>query len=95
MFHSKSNRQSGVALLIVITILVTMVLVAVPFALSMRQGQERTQANVARSRARYEANLLADLVKLYLVRTHPYQEQLRYDRGDHRSMQLAALATRR
>ncbi len=87
-------RSRGVAMLIVITILVTMVLVAVPFALSMRQGQERTQATVARSRAKYEADLLADLVKMFLVETHPHQEQLRYDRGDRSVQALAAVDTR-
>ncbi|MDJ0521092.1 MAG: hypothetical protein QNJ90_03355 [Planctomycetota bacterium] len=78
----RSTVERGVAMLIVITILVSMVLVAVPFALSMRQGQERTQANIARGRAKYEADLLADLVKLFLVKGHPHQEQMRYDRGE-------------
>lgn len=87
------EKSRGVAMLIVITILVSMVLVAVPFALSMRQGQERTQANVARSRAKYEADLLADLVKLFLVRGHPHQEQMRYDRGDRTADALPGVDT--
>ena len=74
--------RRGVAMLIVITILVTMVLVALPFALSMRQGQERTLAVGARDRARFEAETLADIAKLFLARSHPFQEQQRYDRGE-------------
>ena len=76
------RRERGVALLIVVTILVTMVIVAVPFALSMRQGQERTQAVAARGRATFEASLLAEITKLFLARTHPENEQRRFARGD-------------
>ncbi len=74
-------RSRGVAMLIVITILVTMVLVALPFALSMRQGQDRTQAVGARARARLEAESLAEIAKLYLGSTTPWQEQKRANQG--------------
>ncbi len=80
--NRRSFNESGVALLIVITILVTMVIVAVPFAMSMRQGQERTESVAARSRAEFEAGLLTEIAKLYLVRTHPDQEEQRFQRGD-------------
>jgi len=76
------TAQRGVALLIVITILVTMVLVAVPFALSMRQGQERTRSIAARGRADFEASLLAEITKSFLSQGHPDQEQKRFDRGE-------------
>jgi type II secretory pathway pseudopilin PulG len=69
-------------MLIVITILVTMVLVALPFALSMRQGQERTEAMAARERARQEAETLAQLTTLFLSRGQPYQEQKRAEQGE-------------
>ncbi len=70
----------GVALLIVITILVSMVIIAVPFAVSQRQGQERTEAIAAQNRAEFEAGVLLDLAHFWLRRTHPEQEQQRLDR---------------
>ncbi|MDF1702923.1 MAG: hypothetical protein P1V36_17380, partial [Planctomycetota bacterium] len=65
--------QRGVAMLIVITILVTMVLIALPFALSMNQGKERTKAVGARTRARFEAETLLELAKLHLIPTTEWQ----------------------
>ena len=78
--HGASER--GIALLLVVTILVTMVLVALPFAVSMRQGEERTQALGAQQRAEDEARLLAEHLGLWLQRTLPSEEQARQDAGE-------------
>ena len=81
-FNRIDLRNRGVAMLIVITILVTMVLIALPFALSMNQGKERTKAVGARTRARFEAETLLELAKLHLTGTTEWQEQQRWDRGE-------------
>ena len=91
MSRSIHAPQRGVALLIVVTILVTMVIVAVPFALSMRQGQQRTEAARARGRAVFEADILCEMTKLFLVRTTPSQEDERYTRGDRSIDALSAV----
>ena len=70
--------QRGVAFLLVVTILTAMVLVALPFAMSMRQGEERTQAVAAQDLASYQARQLADLVKLHLQSTLVRNEQARW-----------------
>lgn len=69
--------QRGVALLIVITVLVVLVMIAVPFVLAMRHGQENTEALAARERADLEAGLLLQMVKQMLARTHPAAEVAR------------------
>lgn len=79
--NPRTARERGVALLLVVTILVAMVLVALPFAVSMRQGEERTQAIGAQQRAEHESRMLADLVKLHLQRSLPVEEQARQDAG--------------
>ncbi|MGE0192860.1 MAG: hypothetical protein AB7T63_12560 [Planctomycetota bacterium] len=78
--HGSAER--GIALLLVVTILVTMVLVALPFAVSMRQGEERTQALGAQQRADDESRLLAEHMALWLQRTLPSEEQARQDAGE-------------
>ena len=69
-------------MLIVVTVLVSMVIVALPFAMSMRQGRERTEAVVARNRAEFESVLLADLAKAFLKRTLPGNEERRWQAGE-------------
>ncbi|MHC5012180.1 MAG: hypothetical protein ACYTG6_14760, partial [Planctomycetota bacterium] len=68
-------RDRGIAMVIVIAVLVTLVIIAVPFAVSMRQGHERTNTELSRSRAQFEAGLLIENLKQFLGRTHPSQEQ--------------------
>ena len=72
----------GIALLMVITVLVTLVLVAVPFAISMRQGRERTTSETAASRALFEADLLLEAMKHGLARSHPMLELERQAQGE-------------
>ncbi|MFV1958355.1 MAG: hypothetical protein ACC662_02965, partial [Planctomycetota bacterium] len=74
--------ERGIALLLVITVLVTLVIVAVPFAISMRQGRDRTTSEMARDRALFEAGLLLEAMKHGLAATHPAQEQQRWDQGE-------------
>ena len=78
----RTESQRGIAMLIVVTVLVTMVIVALPFAMSMRQGRERTEAVVARDRATFEADLLADLAKTWLKTTLPGAEAARWEAGE-------------
>ncbi|MFM8979777.1 MAG: hypothetical protein ACKOSS_04860, partial [Planctomycetia bacterium] len=76
------------ALLIVITVLVVLVMIAVPFVLAMRHGQENTEALAARERADLEAGLLLQMVKQMLARTHPAAEVAR--QGQARSVSAPA-----
>ena len=75
------SGEQGVAFLLVVTILTAMVLVALPFAMSMRQGEERTHAVAAQDMASYQARQLADLVKLHLQGTLVRNEQARWSAG--------------
>ena len=76
------SASAGIALLMVITVLVTLVIIAVPFAVSMRQGHERTTSELARSRAEFESSLLLESMKQALGRTTPKLEQERWDAGE-------------
>ncbi len=76
------TSSRGVALLMVITALVTLLIVAVPFAISMRKGHERTTSEMARGRALFEAELLVEAMKHAMSSTHPAQEQVRWDQGE-------------
>ena len=78
----RPSSSRGVALLMVITALVTLLIVAVPFAISMRKGQERTTSELARNRALFEAELLVEAMKHAMSSTHPAQEQVRWDQGE-------------
>lgn len=76
------SQEKGIALLLVITVLVTLVIVAVPFALSMRQGHERTTSELAKGRADFEASLLVEAMKHALGNTHPMMEEERWLAGE-------------
>ncbi|MHC4952725.1 MAG: hypothetical protein ACYTGZ_02450 [Planctomycetota bacterium] len=66
----KTNRQErGIALLTVITCLVALMVIAVPFAISMRMGQERSEVHNARLRARDTVDSILNFQKSFLVRT--------------------------
>ena len=52
--RARKNEQ-GIALLTVITCLVALMIIAVPFAISMRMGQERSEVHNARRRAQATA----------------------------------------
>ncbi len=80
--RSGDGASRGIALLLVITVLVTLVLVAVPFAISARQGRERTNSELAKGRALFEADLLLEAMKHALGDTHPMLEQDRWFAGE-------------
>src|SRR5437868_14039988 len=75
------ERERGIAILSVITVLVALLLIAVPFVISMKLARERTESNVARAQARFEAELVSRAVWSFLHQTHPQQEQQRYAAG--------------
>src|SRR5262245_27019322 len=69
------TRQRGVAIVSVITILVALILIAIPFVISMKLGRDRTTSTAARNRAAFEADLVCRAVVSYLHKTHPGNEQ--------------------
>lgn len=79
---SSQQPSAGIALLMVITVLVTLVIIAVPFAISMRHGHERTTSELARSQAEFESSLLIEAMKQALGETTPMLEQERWDKGE-------------
>ncbi len=76
------SSERGVALLMVITVLVTMVIIAVAFAPQMDRGRARTEANAARTRADWEADILAGMVRQFLIATHPKHENDMRGKGE-------------
>ncbi|MHC4849044.1 MAG: hypothetical protein ACYTEG_11400, partial [Planctomycetota bacterium] len=66
--RSHSN-QRGIALLTVITALVALMVIAVPFAISMRMGQERSAVNNARRRAQSTVDSIINFQKAFLLQT--------------------------
>jgi len=68
--HSRNARnERGVALLTVITALVALMVIAVPFAITMRMGYERSRAHNARTRAQHQVDSIMRFLEAYLVRT--------------------------
>jgi hypothetical protein len=78
---STRRDERGVAMLIVITVLAVLVMIAVPYVLSMKRGQENTEALAAQERADFEAGLLLAAVRDSLGYTHPAQELARAASG--------------
>ena len=64
-----TGNERGIALLTVITCLVALMVIAVPFAISMRMGQERSEVSNARQRARSTVDSLLNFQKAFLVQT--------------------------
>lgn len=73
--RTPGGRERGIAILSVITVLTALLLIAIPFVISMKLGRDRTQASAARNRAAFEAELVGRAVVSYLKRTHPGVEQ--------------------
>jgi len=63
------GHERGIALLTVITCLVALMIIAVPFAISMRMGLERSEVHNARLRARNTVDSILNFQKAYLVQT--------------------------
>ncbi|MHC4938844.1 MAG: hypothetical protein ACYTHK_07745 [Planctomycetota bacterium] len=66
---SNQRNERGIALLTVITALVALMVIAVPFAISMRMGQERSEVNNARRRAQAMVDSILNFQKAYLLQT--------------------------
>ncbi|MFB3067266.1 MAG: hypothetical protein ACE10D_12225, partial [Planctomycetota bacterium] len=62
-------RQKGVAILTVITALAALIVIAVPFLITMRVAYERSETNRARRAARNQADSIMSFLESYLVRT--------------------------
>ncbi len=69
------SEERGIALLMVITVLVTLAIVAVTFAPQMQRGRERTESNAAKQRAEFEVRMVLDHVVQYLAMSTPHSEQ--------------------
>ena len=75
-------RERGVAILSVVTVLVALILIAIPFVISQKLGRDRTESSAARSRALFEADLVCRAVTSYLHRTYAgYEEEARKNPG--------------
>ncbi len=75
MVRPDARAPRGIAILSVITVLVALLMIAIPFVISMKLGRDRTQASAARNRAAFEAELIVRAVASYLHQTHPGVEQ--------------------
>ncbi|HVG92971.1 MAG TPA: hypothetical protein VND21_00880, partial [Planctomycetota bacterium] len=78
---SPARAPRGIAILSVITVLVALLLIAIPFVISQKLGRDRTEATAARNRAVYEADLVCRAVISFLHRTHPAYELRRKASG--------------
>ena len=65
----KSKNERGIALLTVITALVALMVIAVPFALQMRKGYERSKDLNARKAVRMQADSVLRFLEAFLVQT--------------------------
>ena len=65
----KSTNERGIALLTVITALVALMVIAVPFALQMRKGYERSQDENARKAVMMQVDSVMRFLEAYLVQT--------------------------
>ncbi len=65
----RRNQEKGIALLTVITALVALMVIAVPFAITMRLSYERSVANRARLLAQRKTDSILRLLEGYLQRT--------------------------
>ena len=72
-----ARARRGIAILSVITVLVALILIAIPFVISMKLGRDRTTATAARNRAAFEADLVCRAVTSFLHGSHPAVEQAR------------------
>jgi hypothetical protein len=66
--NTRAN-QRGIALLTVITALVALMIIAVPFAITMRMGYERSVHHNARSGAKHQVDSVLRFLEAYAVRT--------------------------
>ena len=72
-----ARGERGIALVSVVTVLVALLIIAIPLAISMKLGRDRTETSAARNQATFEAELVADAVASWLRTTHPYYERQR------------------
>jgi len=72
---SGSRNERGIALLTVITALVALMIIAVPFGIAMRMGYERSVANNARTRAQTQVDSAMEFLKAYMARSTEHVEE--------------------
>ena len=72
---SGSRNERGIALLTVITALVALMIIAVPFGIAMRMGYERSLANNARAKAQTQVDSALDFLEAYSVRSTDHVEE--------------------
>lgn len=75
MVRPDARAPRGIAILSVITVLVALLMIAIPFVVSMKLGRDRTQSTAARNRAAFEAELIVRAVASYLTQTNAGVEQ--------------------
>ena len=75
------KSEKGIALLTVIMALVALMIIAVPFALQMRKGYERSRDARAREKARMHVDTLLGFNKAFLAQTTERAEVANRDAG--------------
>lgn len=73
--------EAGIAVLSVITVLVGLLMIAIPFVISQKLGRDRTESSAARSRAQLEVELVNRAVISWLRQGTAHAEQERKTRG--------------
>nr|MCK6458633.1 hypothetical protein [Planctomycetota bacterium] len=71
---TRHENARGIALLTVITALVALMIIAVPFGIAMRMGYERSLANNARAKAQTQVDSALDFLEAYAVRSTDHVE---------------------
>jgi hypothetical protein len=66
---TRPRNERGIAILTVITALVALMIIAVPFGIAMRMGYERSVASNARVKAQTQVDSALDFLEAYLGRT--------------------------
>ena len=71
----RAARQGGFAILMVVLVLVGLIIIGAPFAISMRQEEMASVNFAARAHARLAANGALNLAKAQLERSHEFYER--------------------
>ncbi len=83
----RSRNERGIALLMVITCLFALMVIAVPFAITMRLGLERSETHNARGRAKQIVDSTIRILEASLVRT---TERVEIERFNQQIIDVAA-----
>jgi len=77
----RGRRESGFAILMVVLVLVGLIIIGAPFAISMRQQELASVNFAARTHAKLVANGALNLAKAQLERSHEFYEHLEAQTG--------------